>query len=181
MPIIFKYHGIHHYFPCFASKLATMTLGYSGIFNENILFFDDDNSWIYRGRVDVGDFTHNKKKDTFSISCDCQPFKMALTATDEPWKWDPFCFIDGVIIDYRYIPVPAGITEINLYQSDQPVAPTFLCTQDAVLTASGDIYTLAANVLTQFDDILVGENGLTVSVQTEQDGYITIGYKRRIL
>ena len=142
---------------------------------------DDDNSWIYRGRVDVGDFTHNKKKDTFSISCDCQPFKRALTATDEPWKWDPFCFIDGVIIDYRYIPVPAGITEINLYQSDQPVAPTFLCTQDAVLTASGDIYTLPANVLTQFDDILVGENGLTVSVQTEQDGYITIGYKRRIL
>lgn len=142
---------------------------------------DDDNSWIYTGRVDVDNLTHNKKKDTFSISCDCQPFKKALFATDEPWKWDPFSFIDGVIINYEYIPVPAGITEINLYQSDQSVSPTFLCSSNATLTADGDFYSLTANVLTQFDDLLVGEQGLAISVQTEVDGYITIGYRRRIL
>lgn len=145
------------------------------------IIVDDDNSWIYTGRVDVSDFTHTKKKDTFTISCDCQPFKKALFATDEPWKWDPFSFVDGVIIDYRYIPVPAGITELSLYQSDQPIAPTFTCTQDAVLTANGDFYTLTKNVTTQFDDILIGENGLNVSVQTEEDGFITIGYRRRIM
>ena len=39
----------------------------------------------------------NEELAEISIECTCDPYKLDVTSSNEPWKWDTFSFIDGVI------------------------------------------------------------------------------------
>ena len=42
------------------------------------------------------------------ISCKCEPYKISVDSSDEPWKWDTFSFINGVIRNTSDITISSG-------------------------------------------------------------------------
>ena len=61
------------------------------------IILDDDPGWYYEGRVSLNIDACERQYATVVINYDVGPFKWAITATNEPWLWDPFSFVDGVI------------------------------------------------------------------------------------
>ena len=59
--------------------------------------FSTDPGYYWVGRCQVGTelVFHGWMKLTVTI--DAYPFKLALTSSYEPWRWDPFSFIDGTV------------------------------------------------------------------------------------
>ena len=57
----------------------------------------DDPGWYWEGRFTVEDPQARPNGGTLAIAYSVGPYKWAMTATDEPWLWDPFSFVDGVI------------------------------------------------------------------------------------
>lgn len=61
------------------------------------IVLDDDPGWYYEGRVTLNIGACERQYGTIVVNYSVGPYKWAMTATDEPWLWDPFSFVDGVI------------------------------------------------------------------------------------
>lgn len=61
------------------------------------IVFDDDLSYYWLGRVDVGDFDTELNATRFACTCTVQPYKYNITIDDSEWLWDPFNFEYGII------------------------------------------------------------------------------------
>lgn len=60
--------------------------------------FDNDVAYYWRGRVEITDFVSVMSLGTFTVSLPyADPYKYDIESTSEPWHWDPFNFITGVI------------------------------------------------------------------------------------
>lgn len=60
--------------------------------------FDNDVAYYWRGRVEIVDFASVLRLGRFTIDIpDADPYKYDIESTSEPWHWDPFNFITGVI------------------------------------------------------------------------------------
>lgn len=86
--------------------------------------FDNDRAYFWRGRVHVTGFSNIINLGKFTISIpECEPYKYNTLSSSEPWKWDPFNFVTGVITntDAEHIvgsgdvTIPAG----NMYVSPE--------------------------------------------------------------
>ncbi len=67
---------------------------------------DVDPEWYYRGRFLVkGSLERVARLGKLECELDAEPFKYRKASTLEPWKWDPFSFIDGIIRNYGDIAV----------------------------------------------------------------------------
>ena len=64
---------------------------------------EDEPDWCYTGRFWVDDMACEEHRGTIAISYSVDPYKWALQYTDEPWRWNPFSFIDGVIYNGTYV------------------------------------------------------------------------------
>lgn len=62
------------------------------------LIFDNDNSFYWRGRVAVKDFSSILRIGSFKLEVKAEPYKYGLTTSAEEWDWDPFDFETGMII-----------------------------------------------------------------------------------
>lgn len=91
------------------------------------LIFDKDPSWYWRGRMSLNDFASDLKIGKFNLVVpEAEPYKYSITASNEPWLWDPFNFetdmitqIDEITVDgTKTASIPAG----NMYTS-----PVFVC------------------------------------------------------
>ena len=58
---------------------------------------DDDPGWYCEGRVALEIGECSRQHATVVISYNVGPYAWAITATNEPWLWDPFSFETGVI------------------------------------------------------------------------------------
>lgn len=58
---------------------------------------DDDPGWYWEGRLSLNVGACVPQYGTVVIDYSVGPYKWADRLTDEPWLWDPFSFIDGVI------------------------------------------------------------------------------------
>lgn len=89
---------------------------------------DEDPTGYYYGRlhVDEPEYDSEGGKAFYTVTADLEPFKYDFNTTIEPWLWDPFSFIDGVIRSYGNKTVsgtsknPASIT---IYGSMIPTVP----------------------------------------------------------
>lgn len=61
------------------------------------IIIDTDPGFYYSGRCSVESKKDNDVLAEIIISCDCDPFKIDVAALNEPWVWDTFSFIDGVV------------------------------------------------------------------------------------
>lgn len=60
--------------------------------------FDNDLGYYWRGRVTIKDFSSCLNLGTFTLELpEADPYKYSITASSEPWLWDPFNFETGVI------------------------------------------------------------------------------------
>lgn len=64
---------------------------------------EDEPDWCYSGRFWVDDMACDVNRGTIVIGYSVDPYKWARQASTEPWKWDPFSFVDGVIYNGVYI------------------------------------------------------------------------------
>ena len=62
---------------------------------------------------------------------DAEPFKYGKLSSLEPWKWDPFSFVNGVIRNYGDIKVN-GTTEFVVIGNEHNVTPGLLLLSGAV-------------------------------------------------
>lgn len=88
------------------------------------LIFDNDKGYYWRGRAAITDFDRVRKLGTFKLEIPhADPFKYDVFSSNDPWEWDPFDFVNGVI---RYIgPFSINNTTITVPKGNKLVVPIF--------------------------------------------------------
>ena len=127
------------------------------------IVLDTDPGYYYDGRCTVSSSKDNNVVSDVSISIDAEPFKHELSSTVEPWQWDGFNFITGVIRDYGDIQVNSS-KSMTLVGFSRPEVPTFTCSAAMQLTIGGNTYSLPAGEF-QNSDIIIpsGETPITLT------------------
>jgi hypothetical protein len=89
------------------------------------IILDEDSGYYYHGRITVDEPEYDKKRMYLTITADVFPYQMELYASDEPWVWDTFSFVDGVIRDYSSISVNSvdPPLEVTVFGSPMPTVP----------------------------------------------------------
>lgn len=64
---------------------------------SHILQFQDDPGWYWVGSFAVKRGDELPRGDTVTIQYNVEPYKWAWALSTDPWLWDPFSFVDGVI------------------------------------------------------------------------------------
>lgn len=92
------------------------------------IILEDDPAYYYLGRFSVNDWNSEKDWSKIVFDYNVDPYKYELFATNEPWLWDPFSFIDGVIRsteDHMNLTVGETPVDIAVPWITMPVTPTF--------------------------------------------------------
>lgn len=90
--------------------------------------FADDPGYYYTGRVLVNSWASNPDASIITIDYKLNPYKYFVQSSEEPWKWDPFSFVDGVIrSNYSGIEVD-GTATLSVSGTEMPVSPGFQVT-----------------------------------------------------
>lgn len=103
----------------------------------------EDKSFYYEGRVAVGDWNTGNTFSTVSIKYDFAPYKLMRWTTTEDWLWNPFDFVNGVIMQssFKDIPIEAGSQNHIVFTQDfvgmAPVCPVFTVSADSGTTSMG--------------------------------------------
>lgn len=93
---------------------------------------DIDPNWYYAGRFYVrGSMERAARIGKMECELDADPFKYGKISSLEPWKWNPFSFVNGVIRNYGNIEVK-GTTEFIVIGDEHNIAPEFLLLSGAV-------------------------------------------------
>lgn len=77
---------------------------------EKRIILDTDKDYYYVGRCQVDTTKSNDVTAEIVVTCTCEPYKISVFSSDEPWKWDTFNFINGVIRDTSDITIDAAST-----------------------------------------------------------------------
>lgn len=133
---------------------------------------DDDKNYYYEGRCKVNQFKTDKRTATLIIDCDVQPFKVEINSAGEPWIWDTFSFIDGII--YVNEVKVSGSASVTLINRRKIVSPTFTCSSAMTVTWNNVTHNLPIGETTVLDIRLQeGEN----YVMFRGNGTVKIQYK----
>ena len=136
------------------------------------VLMDWDRNYYYEGRCTVNQFKSNKRVASVVIDCDCSPYKVEKNSHSEPWQWDTFSFVDGII--YINSITVAGSATATLLNRRKIVSPTFTCTAAMTVSFGGKTYSLPQGTTTVLDIRLQeGENIMTFT----GIGTVTIDYK----
>lgn len=156
---------------------------------------DEDPGGYYYGRMTVEEPKYAKDRMYLTITGDFEPYKYEMYSSAEPWVWDTFSFIDGVIRNYSEIEVDnvrsAPSFDVNgddafiLVGSPMPVVPSIYLLSGTIvkigyISADG-VQKTVGMVITDYDysvsmpDLLLrdGENVIWLNGQ----GTIKIDYR----
>lgn len=93
---------------------------------------DIDPNWYYKGRFYVkGSLERTARIGKMECELDADPFKYGKQSSLEPWKWDSFSFVNGVIRNYGNIEVN-GSLEFSVIGGEHNVTPAFLLLSGAI-------------------------------------------------
>ena len=133
---------------------------------------DDDKNFYYEGRCKVNQFKTDKRTATIIIDCDVEPFKTEINSAGEPWIWDTFSFVDGIIY-VNEVKISRRAT-INLINRRKIVSPTFTCTSAMTVSFNSSTYSIPKGTTIVLGVRLqVGDNYVTF----RGTGTVTIQYK----
>lgn len=136
------------------------------------ILLDWDRNYYYEGRCKVNNFKSSKRLGTIVIEADCSPYKVEKNSHSEPWQWDTFSFVDGII--YINSVTVTGSTTATLLNRRKIVSPTFICTAAMTVSFNGKTYNLKKGTTIVLDIRLQeGENIVTFT----GNGTVTIDYK----
>lgn len=97
----------------------------------------------------VNNFKSNKRLATIVIDCDCDPYKVEKNSTSDPWLWDEFSFVDGII--YTNKVTVSGSATATLINRRKVVSPTFTCSAAMTVTFESVTYSLPVGTTTVLD------------------------------
>lgn len=136
------------------------------------IYMDWDKNYYYEGRCSVNQFKSDKRTATIVIDCDCDPYKIEKNSSSDPWVWDTFSFVDGVI--YINKVTVSGSATATLINRRKVVSPTFTCSAAMTATFEGVTYNLPTGTTTILDIRLQeGEN----IISFRGNGTVQIDYK----
>lgn len=118
------------------------------------VIFDDNPDYYYIGRAVVeSDYTRGNRIASFTVTIDAEPYKYEILNTIEPWKWDPFSFVNGIIRQYNNI-VVSGSREYTVTGSEMPVIPIFVASASMSVAFEGKTYQLKAGENKLYDIVI---------------------------
>lgn len=155
----------------FASVLSEVTNHLHG--RKLRIYRDADRNYYYEGRCTVNQFKSNKRTATIVIDCDCEPYKIEKNSISDPWLWDEFSFVDGIIRISTW--TVNGTANATLINRRKIVSPTFTCSAAMTVRFQNKTYNLPQGTSTVLDIRLQeGENTVTFTgtgtVQVEYKG-----------
>lgn len=142
--------------------------------------YDTDQQYYYIGRFQIDSFKSQSKARRIVIKGQCYPFKLELFSSTDDWLWDPFSFVDGIIREYKRIPV-SGYKRMLLPGRRMPVSPTINVTITAGKTITM-LYDGIAHDLTNginYPEIVIREGEHVV--EFIGNGIATIEYRGGML
>lgn len=140
-------HGKDSYYSDF-SKLSNYMHG-----KKMKIIFNKDSGYYWIGRIKVTGSDPKFYGSTITVEATVDPYKYETQSSLEPWLWDSFSFVDGIIRDYFDITVPGSLTIVGRRKR---VCPKIICSGAMTVTYLGNTYQLTAgeNLIT---DIFIGE------------------------
>lgn len=141
------------------------------------VIFDNDRLYYYRGRCHVENFDRIYDKGEFTLSIpNADPYKYNISSATEPWLWDTFSFINGVITNLGDIEVN-GTATLTIPKGSMYVVPEFQVSTTSNLTVSDGKRTHQLTVgKNRFPSLLVnGDEEVTLTFTGT--GTVTIDYR----
>jgi len=139
--------------------------------------FDNDLDNYYRGRCHIEKFERVYDKGEFILSIpQADPYKYEKIKASEPWIWDIFSFVDGVIRSFGEVKVN-GTATMNIPSGHMYVVPEFQVstTSEIKLNNGTREYTMKAG-RNRFPSLLVnGDEEVTLTFVG--NGTVTIDYR----
>ena len=90
------------------------------------IIFDNDKEYYWRGRVVIKDFESAMSLGSFTVDIpNADPYKYDVLQSSEPWLWDPFSFVTGVIV-YTGATVITGSGSITIPHGNMPTCPNIV-------------------------------------------------------
>ena len=87
--------------------------------------FDNDKNYYWRGRAQIVDFERNRRMGKLRFELpNAEPYKYDIYDSREPWRWDTFSFISGIISQDSNVEVN-GTAEYMLAVQGMPIVPVF--------------------------------------------------------
>lgn len=118
------------------------------------IVFDDDKDYYYIGRAVVKpDYARGNEIATFTVEINAEPYKYQILSTTEPWLWDPFSFVDGVIRNYTDIVVQGSLI-YRIIGSEMPVIPIMEVDVPMQVEFEGKVFSLQAGKNKIYDIVL---------------------------
>lgn len=127
------------------------------------IILDVDSGYYYTGRCHIDTKKTNEELAEISIECTCDPYKLDVTSSNEPWKWDTFNFIDGVIRNTSDITISAGSgwQKVSLYGWVHNETLRIVSNAEMKVRYQNSTYTISAGENIMYDIVLYeGENKL---------------------
>lgn len=124
------------------------------------IILDADKTFYYFGRCTINAFKTDRTLAMITIDCDVEPYKREVNSVSEPWVWDTFSFINGIIHINEATVIERK--EVNLINQAKIVSPTFICSNAMEVEYKGNTYSLPAGTTTVYDIRLrEGDNYVT--------------------
>lgn len=138
----------------------------------------DDSGYFWRGRPQVTAEWGGLNHTVIRISVDAEPFKYNSVSSYDPWLWDPFNFVTGVITQTSDIELSGGVETVTLPKDPARSKPTLWLNRGnarAKVGSDGTWKTLksGANV---FPEIRMNENASCV-LYLEGSGSVGVEYR----
>ena len=73
------------------------------------LTLDIDPGFYYQGRVTLSSTKEDFVLGELVLTADVEPYKLDANSSLEPWKWDTFSFVDGIIREYKDLKVDGNL------------------------------------------------------------------------
>lgn len=149
------------------------------------LISDNDTAYYYNVRLHVDYDKSFKQWGTITLTGTAEPFKYSIIASHEPWLWNPFNFVNGVILSTSDIVVD-GTTTVTIPAGGIKTSPSFIVTQAGaglgVIYETNPPKTLyMPNTGTyRFPQIKCGGDSATTITLVGQ-GMVSIAYRSRYL
>lgn len=142
------------------------------------IILDEEPEYYRVGRIWVGPLTEDKGAGRIEITARVEPFKYEHRTAAEPWLWDPFNFLTGVIRPAQLI--VNGTRTVRVISSPRGGSPTVTASAAMTMTYGGKTYAVPAGT-TEYPEIELPHGQTEATFSFTGTGTISIDYPLGVL
>lgn len=142
------------------------------------IIFDDDKGFYYIGRAYIEeDIQRTARIGEFEVEINAEPYKYETKSSLDPWEWDPFSFISGIIRFLEEIRVSGVTQSVKVPSGDMLTVPIFHVSgaENLKVIFQGNSYSLK-NGRNRYPQIKIGGKE-EVNLQFSGTGKIEVEYR----